>query len=83
MTSKPAAFISRALLVMAMVGEGFTLSSAWAIKPMLVSWKLVERRRKAPSRKRAHPKRGRPLLARLKAETRNGAGKTRAVRQSV
>jgi hypothetical protein len=34
MTSKPAAFISRALFVMAMVGEGLTRSSVRETSPM-------------------------------------------------
>jgi hypothetical protein len=42
-TSKPAAFSSRALLVIAMVGEGLTRSSVRATSLMSISWKITQK----------------------------------------
>ena len=67
--SRPAAFSSRALLVTAMVGEGFTRSSVPATS-MSISSKMLQCSRL----KRAHPKQGRDCpqaLWRKKPEARD------------
>src|SRR5688572_1077172 len=75
MTSKPSALSSRALLVMAIVGEGFTLSSARATSPIRISQRSFEGAsgEEYARGKALHPKRCDARHARARAQ-RSGAG---------